>query len=73
MSFISGEAYFKPTKNYLQCRPWLDSSFGFNSAAKGPRYRWVHREDLGSHLPLVWRSLQEGRERSNALDSFSPP
>jgi len=40
-SFISDEAYFKQTKIYLQCRPRLDSSFGFDSAAKG--YRWAKK------------------------------
>ncbi|KAH8388757.1 hypothetical protein KR200_009590 [Drosophila serrata] len=28
------------------------------------------RQDFGSHFPLVWRSLLDALERSNALDNF---
>ncbi|XP_037727779.1 HEAT repeat-containing protein 6 [Drosophila subpulchrella] len=46
------------------------TNFKVRTNAAGVLLQVVHREDLGSHLPLVWRSLLEGLERSNALDSF---
>jgi len=46
------------------------TNFKVRTNAAGVLLQVVHREDLGSHLQLVWRSLLEGLERSNALDSF---
>ncbi|KAH8420127.1 hypothetical protein KR009_006126, partial [Drosophila setifemur] len=38
--------------------------------ATGVLLQVEQRQDLGSHFPLVWRSLLEALERSNALDSY---
>ncbi|XP_016949574.1 HEAT repeat-containing protein 6 [Drosophila biarmipes] len=46
------------------------TNFKVRTNAAGVLLQVVHREDLGSHFSLVWRSLLEGLERSNALDSF---
>ncbi|XP_017006607.2 HEAT repeat-containing protein 6 [Drosophila takahashii] len=47
-----------------------NANFKVRTNAAGVLLQVEQRQDLGAHFPLVWRSLLEALERSNALDSF---
>ncbi|KAI8034520.1 HEAT repeat-containing protein 6 [Drosophila gunungcola] len=56
-----------PALNELTVR---HANFKVRTNAAGVLRQVEQRQDLGAHFALVWRSLLEALERSNALDSY---